>query len=56
MRRNVAVRQAQKAFIERGLTSAEAARKSGVHVSAAAVQEKVPQRLKNAPKKLGVAE
>lgn len=56
VRRNVALRHAQKAFIERGLASAEAARKSGVYVSAAAVQDKLAQRLKNARKKFDVAE
>ncbi len=55
VRRNMALRQAQKAFIERGLASAEAARKSGVNISAAAVQDKLARRLKNACKKLDLA-
>ena len=37
VRRNVEFRQAQMAFIERGLASAEAARKSGKYVSSAAM-------------------
>ena len=56
VRRNVAYRQAQKAFIERGLASAAASRKSGTYVSAATVQDKLAQRLEKAHKKRAVAE
>jgi predicted transcriptional regulator len=45
VRRNVEFRYAQKAFIERGLASGEAARKSGKYVSAAAVLAKLARRL-----------
>lgn len=55
VRRNVAFRQAQKDFIERGLASAEAARQSGAYVSAAELQKKLVQRLKAAHKKTGNA-
>ena len=50
VRRNVEFRQAQKAFIERGLASGEAAKKSGKYVSAAAVLGKLARRLGKARK------
>lgn len=50
VRRNVEFRQAQKAFIERGLASAEAAKKSGKYVSSSAVLGKLASRLDNARK------
>jgi predicted transcriptional regulator len=50
VRRNVEFRYAQKAFIERGLASGEAARKSGKYVSAAAVLAKLARRLGKARK------
>jgi predicted transcriptional regulator len=50
VRRNVEFRQAQKAFIERGLASAEAARQSGKYVSAATVVAKLNRRLDKARK------
>jgi predicted transcriptional regulator len=45
VRRNIAFRQAQKAFIDRGLASAEAATKSGKYVSANTVMGKLSRRL-----------
>lgn len=51
VRRNVEFRYAQKAFIERGLASGEAARKSGKYVSAAAVLGKLARRLNKARKR-----
>lgn len=48
IRRNVEFRQAQKAFIERGLASAAAARASGKYVSAAAVLSKLKRRIDKA--------
>ena len=48
VRRNVEFRQAQNAFIARGLASAEAARASGKYVSSAAVLGKVRRRLEKA--------
>lgn len=45
VRRNVEFRYAQKAFIERGLASGAAARKSGKYVPAAAVLGKLARRL-----------
>ncbi|HLF10578.1 MAG TPA: YlcI/YnfO family protein [Gammaproteobacteria bacterium] len=51
VRRNVEFRQAQKAFIERGLASAEAAKKSGKYVSSTAVLGKLARRLNKARKK-----
>jgi predicted transcriptional regulator len=48
VRRNVEYRQAQLAFIERGLASGEAARKSGKYVSSAAVLGKLARRLDKA--------
>ncbi len=55
VRRNVEFRQAQKAFIERGLASAEAARKSGKYVSSAALLGKLARRLAKARKGRGAA-
>ncbi len=55
VRRNVEFRQAQKAFIERGLASGEAARKSGEYISAAAVLGKLARRLDKARKGRGRA-
>ena len=48
VRRNVEFRQAQNAFIARGLASAEAARASGKYVPSAAVLGKVRRRLEKA--------
>lgn len=48
VRRNIEFRHAQKAFIERGLASAEAARKSGKYVAAVAVLGKLARRLDKA--------
>jgi len=45
VRRNVEFRQAQKAFIERGLAAATSARASGCYVSAADVLGKLQFRL-----------
>ncbi len=45
VRRNIEFRQAQQAFIQRGLASAEATRKSGSYVAAGAVLDKLAQRL-----------
>ena len=50
VRRNVEFRYAQKAFIERGLASGAAARKSGKYASAAAVLGKLSRRLDKARK------
>ena len=50
VRRNVEFRYAQKAFIERGLASGAAARKSGKYVSATAVLGKLARRLGKARK------
>ena len=50
VRRNVEFRQAQQAFIERGLASATAAKKSGKYVSSAAVLAKLTRRLDKARK------
>ena len=55
VRRNVEFRQAQKAFIERGLASAEATKKSGRYVSSATVLGKLARRLEKARKGRGVA-
>jgi predicted transcriptional regulator len=54
VRRNVEFRQAQKAFIERGLISAKAARKSGKYVSSAMVLGKLARRLEKARKARGL--
>lgn len=56
VRRNVEFRRAQKAFIERGLASAEAARKSGRYVSSSAVLAKLSRRLDKARKERGFTE
>lgn len=48
VRRNVEFRQAQQAFIERGLASAEAAKNSGKYVSSATVLGKLTRRLEKA--------
>lgn len=48
VRRSVEFRSAQKAFIERGLASGAAARKSGKYVPAAAVLSKLDRRLAKA--------
>ena len=50
VRRNVEFRQAQKAFIERGLASAAAARKAGKYVSSAAILGKLARRVEKARK------
>jgi predicted transcriptional regulator len=50
VRRNVEFRYAQKAFIERGLASGAAARKSGRYIPAAAVLGKLARRLDKAHK------
>ena len=55
VRRNVEFRQAQKAFVERGLASAKAARKSGKYVSSAAMLGKLSRRLEKARKRRGPA-
>lgn len=55
VRRNVEFRHAQKAFVERGLASAEAAKKSGKYVAAAKVLGKLDRRLQKARKKRSVA-
>jgi predicted transcriptional regulator len=54
VRRNVEFRQAQKDFIERGLASAEAARKSGKYVSSAVLLGKLTRRLERVRKGRGV--
>ena len=53
VRRNVEFRQAQRAFIARGLASAQAARKSGKYVSSAAMLGKLSRRLQRARKGRG---
>lgn len=55
VRRNVDFRQAQKAFVERGLASARAAKKSGKYVSSAVVLGKLSRRLQKARKARGIA-
>lgn len=50
VRRNVEYRRAQLAFVERGLASAEAARKSGKYVSSSAVMGKLARRLEKVRK------
>ncbi len=50
VRRNVEFRQAQKAFIERGLASAERVRKTGKYITAAALLAKIDKRIKKARK------
>ncbi|MCX7173486.1 MAG: hypothetical protein NT159_06120 [Proteobacteria bacterium] len=51
VRRNVEFRQAQKAFIERGLASAETTKTSGKYVSSATVLGKLTRRLEKARKR-----
>jgi predicted transcriptional regulator len=51
VRRNVEFRYAQKAFIERGLASRDAAMKSGKYVAAATVLGKLGRRLDKARKR-----
>lgn len=51
VRRNVEYRQAQAAFVARGLASRDAARASGRYVKAATVLGKLKRRLANANKK-----
>lgn len=53
VRRNVEFRQAQQEFIERGLRSAAAAKKSGKYVSASTVLGKLGRRLDKARKAHG---
>lgn len=50
VRRNVEFRQAQKAFIERGMASSAAALKSGKYVSSAVVLGKLARRLEKVRK------
>ena len=50
VRRNVEFRQAQLAFIARGLASSEAAKQSGNYVAASAVMGKIAQRINKARK------
>jgi len=56
VRRNVEYRQAQAAFIARGLASRDAARASGRYVKASAVLGKLKRRLTSARKKTAAAE
>lgn len=55
VRRNVEFRQAQRAFIERGLASAEATKKSGKYVASTTVLGKLHRRLEKARKARGAA-
>lgn len=50
VRRNVEFRHAQTAFIERGLASAAAAKKSGKYISSATVLGKLARRVERARK------
>ena len=50
VRRNVEFRQAQLAFIERGLASGEAAKKSGKYIAAPVVLGKISRRINKARK------
>ena len=50
VRRNVEFRQAQLAFIERGLASGEAAKKSGKYIAASVVLGKISRRINKARK------
>ena len=54
VRRNVEFRQSQKVFIERGLVSSAAAKKSGKYISAAAMLTKLDRRLEKARKERGL--
>jgi predicted transcriptional regulator len=51
LRRNVELRRAQQAFIERGLASREEARLSGKYVSSGKVLGKLSARLEKAARK-----
>ncbi len=51
VRRNVEFRQAQGAFVARGLASARAAKKSGKYVSASSLLAKLARRLAKAKKR-----
>ena len=55
VRRNVEYRQAQAAFVARGLASRDAARASGRYVKASTVLGKLNRRLTNAHKKSAAA-
>lgn len=55
VRRNVEFRQAQQAFVARGLASAVAAKKSGKYISSSAVLGKLARRLEKARKGRGIA-
>jgi len=55
VRRNVEFRQAQKAFMERGLASAAKSRKTGKYVSSATVLGKLARRIALARKGRPVA-
>ena len=46
--RNIEARRAQQAFVERGLASAERARKTGKHIPAETVMRKLSRRLESA--------
>lgn len=48
LRRNVERRQAQRAFLERGLASRDAARQSGIFVAADVVLSRLAERLESA--------
>ena len=50
LRRNVERRQAQQAFVARGLASRESAKQSGKYVAASAVLKKLAVRLEKAAK------
>ena len=55
VRRNVEFRQAQMAFVQRGLASANAAKKSGKYVSSASMLGKLSRRLERARKRRSLA-
>lgn len=55
VRRNVEFRQAQKAFMERGLASAAKAKTTGKYVSAATVLGKLARRIEKARKSKTIA-
>lgn len=50
VRRNIEFRQAQQAFIKRGLASSEATRQRGEYVASSVVLDKLAQRLDQARK------
>lgn len=50
IRRNFEFRQAQRAFIERGFASSEAAAQSGKYIAASAVLRKIARRINKASK------